>query len=280
MYMVTAENPRFNILIYGPPGIGKTWLASTAQEHPKMADVEFLNIEGGLITVAGSGVRAMNIVAIDPFKPTAEMPMLPDKCSTLEDEFWKLANKKDDYGDIKTVVIDSGSECQTLNLECIVGAALAARKNKNRVDRDEIWQEDYGKSTSQLKRLFRWFRDLDINCIITALPAQVFPKGSNNQSIGTEPIEVKPQFTNKLSEAVMGYMDFVWYMYEDGTGQRHILTQKTGIFRAKTRGISFAKALGNDILIKNPAIPDSKGFTLASLYDMYIECEKHDRSKL
>jgi len=277
MYLVTPMNPKFNILLYGPPGVGKTWLASTAQDHSEMADVVFLNVEGGLITIAGRrDIKAVNIIAIDPFKSTPQLPTMPENCSTLEDEFWKLANKKEEYANIRTVVIDSGSECQTLNLECIVNAAVSGNKatpGKKSRGRDDIYLEDYGKSSAQLKRLFRWFRDLDINCIITALPAYIFQKGPDNKTVGTEPIEVRPQFTDKLAKSVMGYMDFVWYVYEDAQGQRHLLTQKTGIFQAKTRGINFAKAIGKDVLIKDPTDPNHKGMTLADLYNIYIESE-------
>jgi len=53
-YKVTPEKVagRMKILVYGPQGAGKTYLAATAQDHPAMRDVLFLSIEGGLMTVA------------------------------------------------------------------------------------------------------------------------------------------------------------------------------------------------------------------------------------
>lgn len=273
MYVVTANNPRFNILLWGEPGVGKTLLASTAQDHPKMGNVLFLSVEGGLITIAGRGdIRAMNIIGVRKFVPTAEMSVMPENCSTLEDEFWKLANKQGDYADINTVVIDSGTELQTLNLENIVDAAMKAKKNKNRVDEDEIWQEDYGKSNNQLKRLFRWFRDLDINVIITALPVAVFPKGKDGNE-NVEPIEVRPQFTNKLAKSVMGYMDMVWYLYKDNN-KLYLLTQEVGKFKCKTRGVNFAKTIGVQVHIKDINNPQDGGYLLPDLYDIWVESER------
>ena len=56
-YKVTPEKVvgRMKILIYGPQGVGKTYLAATAQDHPAMRDVLFLNVEGGLMTIAHRG---------------------------------------------------------------------------------------------------------------------------------------------------------------------------------------------------------------------------------
>lgn len=209
MYEVTPEEQYFNLLLYGKPGVGKTLLAATAQEHDALGDVLFLNIEGGLRTVARRGVRAIDIESLDQ----------------LEEIIEALANNDDAYASIRTVVIDSLTELQTMNLEEIV-----FRKHRNRPN--EIYMDDYGESTVRLKRVTRWLRDLPMNVIFTALEKAVFPRGQEN----AEPIEVAPSLTAKLSESVMGYMDFVWYMFIDGEGNHSIMTRPWGIYRAKTRG--------------------------------------------
>jgi len=270
MYQVKNDNVFLNVMLYGPPGIGKTWLASTAQNHPKMKDVYYLNVDGGLATIGGRGdIKAINIVGIEKFKPTAEKPGLGENQSTLEDEFWRLAARQGDYADINTVVIDSGTECQTLNLEILSTEAM--KKNKSRSP-DELWIDDYGKSTAQLKRIFRWFRDLPMNVIVTALPQNVYPKTeSKNKTV--EPVEVRPQFTDKLGTSVMGYMDMVWYLYKDKEGG-HLLTQEYGIFKAKTRGMKFSKELGLIVDVKDGLDPTSKGLDLTDIFDLFLNTEQ------
>ena len=110
-YKVTPEKVvgRMKILVYGPQGAGKTYLAATAQDHPAMRDVLFLSIEGGLMTVAHRG----DIMAEDIASTKA-----------LEDIFWKIANKDPEYARFKTLVIDSGTELQTMNLEEVVRHAI------------------------------------------------------------------------------------------------------------------------------------------------------------
>lgn len=249
---IVAEKPFINALVYGPPGAGKTSFAATAQKHEAMKNVLFLNFEGGLLSVASvPGLRKINIKSIN----------------ALEEVFWKLVNKDKGFETIQTVVLDSGSELQTLDLEITARDKYQEMfKEKGvhskRESVDDLWQEDYGKSTARLRRIFRWFRDAPFHTITTALPRKTFKKGATKDS---EPIlvSVSPAFTDKLGQSVMGYVDFVWYLYADESGERCLLTQEEGVFKAKTRGAIFAPTIGK--LIKNP--------DLASLYDQLLQSE-------
>lgn len=243
-YKLKPGNMKLKILIYSKPGIGKTALAATAQDHPNMKDVLFCNIEGGLTTIAGRG--DIEVEDITGFKD-------------LEALFWKLANKEKGYDHFNTVVIDSATELQTRNLEELVREGIKKKKDR---DPDEIYQEDYGKSTTQLKRMFRWFRDLPVNVIITALPRYSYPKTAQSNP-NAEPFEVSPQLTTKLGESVMGYVDMVWYMYKDDDEVRYLLTREYGPYRAKTRGMKFAEKIGAKIT--KPYLPE--------IYDTYVKSE-------
>ncbi len=250
-YTVNAQtllNKGLNLLIYGLQGSGKTYLAGTAQDHPAMKRTLFLNIEGGLITVGSRGdILAEDIRSVEDL----------EKC------FWRLHRKEQDkeWKDVRTVVIDSLTELQGINLEEIA-------KKRNRVD--DLQLQDYKVSTMHLKRILRWYRDLPVNLVLTALVHKQYPAGTDG--IVGDPVEIRPALTQKLSDAIMGFCDAVWYLHtaeektadgKDTRVARYMLTRDRGPYRAKTRGVRFAEALGGRV--KDPTLP--------ALYDLFVETE-------
>lgn len=253
---VGATDPTFNVMLYGDPFAGKTTMAASAQDHPSMRQVAFANIEGGLMSVAHRGdIWKYDVKAMDD----------------LERFFWKLVDPKGRYADVRTVVIDNATELQTINLEEIVTEAIARGKDKVKGQprtKDDLWQEDYGRSTVQLKRIFRAFRDLPLNVIFTAHAKRIYPKVPPGTDLSTvEPLATLPSLTDKLGKSVMGYMDFVWYLeYDADEDTRFMLTRPqevegAGRIFAKTRGPRFLEALGP--LVQNP--------DLATLYDLFTQ---------
>lgn len=244
--IVTARGLKINVLLYGLQGVGKTTLAATAQDHPDMADVLVLNLEGGLLSVAGRGdIQSVEIHSM----------------ADLEEVYQALATKREGFDTFQTVVVDSGSEMQNLAIrEAVLKSMERQRKKGQHRDRteDDVWMEDYGFATRQLGRIFRKFRDLDVHTIITALPREI--KVPDTETVR----EIRPWFTETMARDVMGMQDFVWYYYLDNEGNRVILPQTKGVYRAKTRGQKFAAALEGDAVI-NPTLPE--------LYDLLIQTE-------
>lgn len=243
--VVSANDLKINVLVYGLQGVGKTTFAATAQDHPDMADVLILNLEGGLLSIAGRGdIRSIPIQTM----------------SDLEEVYHALANREEGFESFQTVVIDSGSEMQNLAIKEAVQKSMARQKREGKHrDRtpDDVWMEDYGIATRQLGRIFRAFRDLNVHTVITALPREL--RVPDSETIR----EVRPWFTDTMAKDVMGMQDFVWYYYLDNSGNRCMLTQTKGVYRAKTRGPKFAEAIGE--VVTNPTLPE--------LYDTLMQTE-------
>lgn len=260
IYRATAQDLKLKMLLYGDPGVGKTTLALTANDHPELAPALVLNFEGGLLSVVNRGdVDVINIQTIDD----------------LENVFWYFAQENEAVSHFKTIVVDSGSELYNKALREVVNQNLGRRQNR-KGDEDDFELEDYGKAGNVVFRLFSMFRDLPRHVIVTSHAKRIYPPNVDpSKNPNLEPREVRPSFSTTVAQRLVGIFDMVHYMYtadsvfavdEENSRvetHRYLLPRAMGAYQAKTRGPNFAAALGD--VVVDPTLP--------MLYDLLMATE-------
>lgn len=195
-------------LIYAPSGHGKTTLLGTAQADSRTSPMLILDFEGGLQSLAGLDIDTIHIDSWDGFY----------------DVYDELVKGKHNY---KSVAIDSITEVHTFSLLTIL-----AEEGPTRKDDAVLQMQDYGKSTIQMRRLLRAFRDLPLHVFFTALA-----KETTDPREGT--IKV-PALGGQLAEEVPAMQDIVAYLAleKKADGQdalRTLLLKNIPRFRCKIR---------------------------------------------
>ena len=182
-----SERAQFiNLIVYGESGVGKTRFAGSATVVPDLAPVLFIDVEGGELTLAHSYPQA-EVVRVQTWQQMQD----------IYDEVYR-----GDSG-YKTIVIDSLTELQKFNMYGIMDELLIAEPNR---DPDIPGMREWGKSTEQIRRFVRAYRDLPVNTIFTALT-----KGERNARTGVTTL--RPSLSGKLAGEVPGFVDIVLYMY-------------------------------------------------------------------
>lgn len=180
--------PYLNLLIYGEPGVGKTLLASTAEDHLLTGPVLHLDIEGGLVTVRKKknyqAIRVRSIAKIIEVHDMVESLSAKGECP------WK------------TVILDNISELQKLDLRTVMLEAKEKARDPDKVDLDVPSQREWGKSGERMRRIIRAYRDLPVHTIAVA-----WMGSEHDDSTGI--VSYYPLMPGKLRGEVPGYFDIV-----------------------------------------------------------------------
>lgn len=215
--------PYLNSLIYGNPGVGKTTLLGTAQDHPMTTPVLIIDVEAGVTTLRRR--KDIDVISV-----------------RTVDEIVKIHKElHDNPGYYKTVGLDSVTELQKLDMRGIMREVVMKRPD---LDEDVPSQREWGKSGERMRRIVRAFRDLPCHTLMTALVSEQ----RDNENV----LMFQPSLPGKLRQEVPGFLDIVGYMTsgtEDGEIVRTIQFTGTRRVTAKDR----TDALGD--LVKNPTVP-------------------------
>lgn len=213
-----------NLLVYGPAGSGKTYLAGTAQDHPDTSPVLFLDMEGGTTTLRHR--KDIDVVRVE----TTER---------LNEVYEMVAMDTEDY--YKTIVLDSLTELHSVIMSDVMKVRIEKRPD---LAGEPPGMKEWGLAGDKLKVVVRAFRDLPCNTILIALDKT--DKDENGK------VSISPSLPGQLSGNIPGFLDIVGYMTaneEDDGIVRRLQTQKTRKVIAKDRTGALPA------LIESPSIP-------------------------
>jgi phage nucleotide-binding protein len=216
-----------NLMTYGDPGSGKTYLCGTAEDDPRTSPVLLIDVEGGTITV-----RKRNIDVVQARSLNEVQKIYNTLYKAGEDIYYK------------TVCVDSFSELQKLDMRFIMKQAKETAKDPDKVDIDVPSMREWGKSLEHMRTMARAFRDLPCNTILTALAHTEKEEG--------QPDKIFASLSGKARNEIPGFMDIFGYLYtrqQGTTTVRRLQLARTAKVAAKDR----TDLLGDSI--DNPTIP-------------------------
>ncbi len=206
---VSDTELKFNFMVYGLSGAGKTRLLGSAFEVPELNPMLLLNIEGGDLTLRSlwPEIEAVRITSWNQLKKVYD----------------SLKDGKHGY---RTIGLDSVTEMQKLGMS----HTMFERHGDDDLSVPEI--KEWNINVEQVRRYVRAFRDLpNVNVIITALERVDIDKR-------TQLSRKKPSLSGKVADEIPAFLDIVTYLYVgeiDGENQRILQTGNTPGVVAKDR---------------------------------------------
>lgn len=230
----------FKAIVYSPPGHGKTTLIGSAADDERTWPGLLLDLEGGTMAISSkTNPVTLEQVLDDKHKtPKGKLDVL--RITNWKD-FEDVLNHLYENNPYKFVAIDSLTEVNYLSLQSAVEWAVT-RRPQHDPEVPEI--ADHQRNTVRMRKLVRFFRDLDCNVLFSAA------------SMSYEGLTM-PSMTGKLPADVAGLVDIVGYLGLDSddvpagqTPKRFLLTTPTNTIMAKDRSEGGKLGTGVD----NPTI--------------------------
>lgn len=251
-----VEDKFIKLLVYGKYGAGKTTLAATAADVPKMRDIFVISAEGGEMSLHDSPVlqdiTSIDIVRITTFRQlqqikdflTAHVIFRKEgdeaKLRTLQERVLPVG-VDDRLRRYNTVIIDSLTE---LNEYCMADLLGLHQGFAFTGELPTAEFKEYKQNHAKMQLLVRLFRDLDLNVIMTC--------AASYEQDELKAYHFTPALTGQLSNKVQGFFDIVGFLQtgaatEEKNAPRRLWVQPVGArFDAKSRLAKCRKAYFDD----------------------------------
>lgn len=231
----------FKALLYGPPGVGKTTFVGSAASDPRCWPGLVLDLENGVSAIR-SKTRRIKIDEIGKIEPET------GKFDSVRVTEWNqlsevFNNLMDHEGHYKLICIDTISEAAYQCLSDVI--ELERDNNSKRADKEVPEIQDYHVSLIRMRKLLRYFLNLDAHVILTcAATVNINPR--------TKMPRAEPAMQGKLILEVPHLVNTVGYFDVGPDGERQLYLNADEKFIAKDR--SEEHVLGD--MLENPTLPD------------------------
>lgn len=250
------EERYLKFMVYGDFGVGKTYLAATAQDVPEMRNVLFIDAEAGDLTISWrDDIRVARVADFTALARIHDMflvkhcsirdkmapgPERDKRIMELEQQFSEEEITEPRY--YNTVVLDSLTEIQKYCMYQILGITADTTMDTDWVSAQI---QDWGKLLEKMRLLVRSFRNLNMHVIFVAQ--------LDEEQDHLKQYHRKPLFDGKLAKEITGFVDYLGYYVsfpdEKGETTRRLYVTPGKTYKAKNRFRSFTGSY-----IENPTM--------------------------
>lgn len=245
----TENNPYLNMLLYSDYGVGKTHLASTAEDVPGMNDIILANVDyGDEVLRESSKIDILDFNTYDEFNQLYQFAQLHCgyrdsqdivRMRKLESEYMRVPlSSIDRPREYRTFIFDNLTEMQKLCMYKQLGVDVKLTKVGESFPKASF--DEWNQVLEQLLLQVRKYRNLPLNTIFLC---QVEETEDNTRKRFHLPL-----LQGQAQRLIHGFFDCVGYyaMAVEGSGaqaqiQRRLYLSPIGPFKAKNRFRDFSQ---------------------------------------